>query len=142
MEWIREFVGGWHLNKEEDLLFPTLASASAPDVKNIIDTFLSEHRRERRLFAKMAYAAANLHSNKEDAAKLFSIAARKYISELSAHIQKEDEQFYPLVNNQLHEHSHASLLEAHQKLEEKMGKQWLESMMATLKELSAVYPSK
>jgi hypothetical protein len=29
-----------------------------------------------------------------------------------------------------------------QKLEEKMGKQWLESMMDTLKQLSAAYPSK
>ncbi|MDX8406898.1 MAG: hypothetical protein R8L58_00775, partial [Mariprofundaceae bacterium] len=65
---------------------------------------------------------------------------RKYISELSQHIQEEDEQLYPSVVHHVDEQEQATLWEAHEKLEEQMGKQWLASMMKTLKLLSTACP--
>jgi len=58
------------------------------------------------------------------------------------HIHREEEELYPLADKLLDESKQKEIRLACQKLEEKMGKQWLSRMMDILKQLSAAYPGK
>ncbi|GMR00209.1 MAG: hypothetical protein BMS9Abin18_1047 [Zetaproteobacteria bacterium] len=141
MEWIRDFKGGWHLTREETILFPALASAGVKQ-HCTIGEILDEHKREREQFVYMAKAAAGLRVASSDANTTFCRYSKEYIDLIHTHIQQEEEELYPFADKLLDESKQKEIRLACQKLEEKMGKQWLTSMMDTLKQLSAAYPSK
>jgi len=141
MEWIRDFKGDWHLTREENMLFPALMSAGAKQHCTIGD-ILDEHKREREQFMYMAKAAANLRVARSDANKAFCRYAKEYIALIRTHIRQEEKELYPLADKLLDESKQKEIRLACQKLEEKMGKQWLPRMMDILNQLSAAYPSK
>jgi len=141
MEWIRDFKGDWHLTREENILFPALTNAGAKPHCTIGD-ILDEHKREREQFMYMAKAAAGLHGTRPDANKTFCRYSKEYIDLIRTHIRQEEKELYPLANKLLDESKQKDIRLACQKLEEKMGKQWLARMMDILKQLSAAYPSK
>jgi len=141
MEWIRDFKGNWHLTREENILFPALANAGAKQPCTIGE-ILSEHKREREQFMHMAKAAAGLRTARSDANKTFCRYSKEYIDLIRTHIRQEEKELYPLADKLLDEGKQKEILRVCQKLEEKMGKQWLASMMDTLKQLSVAYPSK
>jgi len=141
MEWIRDFKGGWHLTREETILFPALASAGEKQ-HCTIGKILDEHKREREQFMYMAKAAAGLRVARSDANKAFCRYSKEYIDLIRAHIHREEEELYPLADKLLDESKQNEIRLACQKFEEKMGAQWLARMMDTLKQLSATSPSK
>jgi len=141
MEWIRDFKGGWHLTREENILFPALANAGAKQ-HCTIGEILVEHKREREQFMYMAKAAANLRVARSDTNKAFCRYSKEYIDLIRAHIHREEDELYPLADKLLDESKQKEIRLACQKLEDKMGKQWLARMMDILKQLSAAYPDK
>jgi len=141
MEWIRDFKGDWHLTREENMLFPALVTAGAKQHCTIGEV-LVEHKREREQFMYMTKAAANLRTAHSDANKAFCRYSKEYIDLIRAHIHREEEELYPLADKLLDESTQKEIRLACQKLEEKMGKQWLARMMGILKQLSAAYPNK
>ncbi len=141
MEWIRDFKGGWHLTREETILFPALASAGVKQ-HCTIGEILDEHKREREQFVYMAKATAGLRVASSDANKTFCRYSKEYIDLIHAHIQQEEEELYPLADELLDESKQKEAWLACQKFEEKMGNQWLTSMMDTLEQLSAAYSIK
>jgi len=141
MEWIRDFKGGWHLTREENILFPALINAGAKQHCTVGET-LDEHKREREQFMYMAKAAANLRTERSDANKSFCRYSKEYINLIRVHISREEEELYPLADKLLDESKQKEIRLSCQKLEEKMGKQWLARMMDILQQLSAAYPDK
>jgi len=141
MEWIRDFKGDWHLTREENILFPALTNAGAKQ-HCTIGEILDEHKREREQFMCMAKAAAGLRMDRSGANKAFCRYSKEYIDLIRDHIQREEKELYPLVDQLLDESKQPEIWHACQKLEENTGKQWLTGMMDILKQLSAAYPGK
>ena len=140
MGWIREFVGGWHLNKEEHLLFPILVEADVPEVKRLLDDFLKEHHEEQHLFAEMARAASSAARKGALAAKDFGLHADQYIKVMREHLRMEDEIYYPTTKEQIEKREkHEHLWNIHMRLENEMGKEWLLRMNETLDRLTTAY---
>ncbi len=141
LEWIREFVDGWHLHKEEVILFPVLAKPELRRQDGAIEAMLNTHRHERHLLAGMARASSGVRKGKDGAGEAFCHSAKAYIKLITAHIQEEDAKYYRAIKPMLDEQEQEELWLACRKLEEEMGKQHLDKMMATLRRLSAAYPA-
>ncbi len=140
VKWIHAFVDGWHLNREEILLFPLLAKSHVQD--DPIASMLGIHKRERRLVAEMARATSRARCGRDGAHEAFCMAAMAYIKLISEHIRKEEDEYYRQAKSVLDGRKRKELRMAWRNLEKEIGGQRYEKMMATLRWLSAVYPQK
>jgi len=79
-------------------------------------------------------------SKGEDGAdEAFCHSARACIKLVTAHIEEEESEFYPAADQLLGEREQHELRNICRKLEEEMDRQGFDRMMATLKQLKAVY---
>ncbi len=60
VKWLHEFIGGWHLAREEAILFPVLAKPGLHRHDSTIESMLHVHKRERHLLAKVARASSRV----------------------------------------------------------------------------------
>jgi len=140
VQWLHEFIGGWHLDREEAILFPALAKSVLHPSDSTIEAMLHAHRRERHLLAEMARASSRVQRGKDGADEGFCDSAKACIKLITAHIQQEESEFYPAAEQLLDEREHHEFRHTCRRLEEEMDRQGFDRMMATLRRLKIAYP--
>lgn len=102
LQWLRSYADGRHHAKEEDALFPAMARAGVPVAAGgPIAVMLEEHETGRRLVAMMAGGDAAARAG----------AARRYVSLLQTHIDKENGVLFPLADAVIDEGEERALRE-------------------------------
>ena len=97
--WLRGFADRNHHAKEERLLFPAMERAGVPAAGGPIEVMLEEHAQGRALIQAMeATAGAERVAN-----------ARRYISLLRAHIDKENGVLFPIAEGVLDDETRQTL---------------------------------
>jgi regulator of cell morphogenesis and NO signaling len=90
-----------HYYNEEKALFPILGKHIGFE-SGIIPDVINEHEQLRALFEKFKRAITQLQNSwTNDHVEQLSGAGEKFVSFMSEHIDKEDEELFPLIENQL-----------------------------------------
>ncbi len=107
VEFLKIFADTCHHGKEEGILFPAYAQHGVPNEGGPIGVMLQEHVEGRQYIRLMSEA---INQTSPDT-KAFSIAAKKYITLLRSHIQKENDILYPFGDSFLSEEEQRKLFE-------------------------------
>jgi hemerythrin-like domain-containing protein len=91
--WLRGFADRTHHAKEENLLFPAMASAGVPQEGGPIGVMLGEHVQGRQLIKMIAEGEGARRAS----------AARRYVALLRAHIDKENSVLFMIADGVLDE---------------------------------------
>ncbi|HLZ71786.1 MAG TPA: hemerythrin domain-containing protein [Dehalococcoidia bacterium] len=117
-EFFTVFVDRCHHAKEEDAIFPRLGKAGAA----IVAQLEADHASGRRLAAELIEAAAAWAPGNAGAAERLRVAAREYGAFLRAHIARETDELFPLLERQLDSAADAELVEQFERIEtERLG---------------------
>lgn len=117
LDFFKEFADECHHAKEEKLLFPIAEKRGIKKEKGPIAIMLAEHEAGRRLRKAMLETTVNWA---KEAGK-FKEIANNFLILLRAHIEKEDDQFFPMIDSVLTDQDRKELLEGFEKVEEKTG---------------------
>ncbi len=132
---LREFVDQCHHGKEEGLLFPAMARAGLAEHGGFIDELHAEHVQGRALVQAMAQAGTPTINAAE-----FAAAATAYAEHLRAHIAKENDVLFPMVERLLDAPILTALQQGFAAHEEKViGAGRHEQLHALLHQLQAKY---
>ncbi len=99
LEFFRSFADENHHGKEEGILFPALATVGLGPDGGPVAMMLSEHDEGRQLLRSCGEALASLDDR--TTRQRFGEAARRYISLLSQHIDKENEILFRMADQLL-----------------------------------------
>lgn len=122
VDFFRLFTDRCHHGKEEDLLFPLLASKGVPQHGGCIGAMLAEHEESRKLMTEMSMAAQGYAGADPNAAARWAVAARRYADLLGRHIDKENKVMFALADRLLSEAEQIGLAAQFQAAEpEKIG---------------------
>jgi hemerythrin-like domain-containing protein len=142
VEFLKIFVDTCHHGKEEDILFPALEKAGITEKEDLINELLAEHRTGRALVKDMGVALDSLKSGTEDATPAVVDKARQYITLLRQHIQKENNDLFPIAEKRLPQNEQEKLSEQFDRLEkEKIGIGRHEEFHRQIEDLSKTYLS-
>ncbi len=97
IEFFRGFADGCHHGKEEKLLFDLLEKRGFPSHEGPTAQMTSEHQEGRDLVRSLETAVDEFERGEKGALDQFSDAARRYVSLLRSHIQKEDQCLFPMA---------------------------------------------
>ena len=111
LEWLRAFADRNHHAKEEAHLFPALAQAGVPAAGGPVGVMLEEHTEGRALIQAMATGPVERRAE----------AARRYVTLLRDHIEKENSVLFPLADAILDAPGQAQLARAFEKIEAEHG---------------------
>ena len=117
LEFIQVFADRCHHAKEEDLLFPAMASMGISQEGGPIGVMLHEHGLGREHVREMAGALAGAADGGRAASQAFSEHARAYAQLLRQHIDKEDHVLYPLAERLLGREEDERLYEGFERVE-------------------------
>jgi hemerythrin-like domain-containing protein len=117
LEFIKIFVDTCHHGKEEDLLFVAMENAGIPRARGPIGVMLKEHEMGRSYVRNMREAVGKYKTGELSYSSRFVDNAKKYAKLLNAHIGKEDNILYPMVDMELPEETHHELIEKFEELE-------------------------
>ena len=117
LEFIQVFADRCHHAKEEDLLFPAMASMGISQEGGPIGVMLHEHGVGREHVREMAGALAGAADGGRAASQAFSEHARAYAQLLRQHIDKEDHVLYPLAERLLGREEDERLYEGFERVE-------------------------
>lgn len=95
LTFFREYADGYHHNKEETVLFPTIYEHPDFTLHGIIDEFNQHHEDFREYSAEITDSLAT-----GDYPRSYKVL-RKYISELRDHISAEGDELFVLAENLL-----------------------------------------
>ncbi|MFQ5891618.1 MAG: hemerythrin domain-containing protein [Candidatus Methanofastidiosia archaeon] len=140
LEFIKIFADKCHHGKEEDLLFPAMEKVGIPKEGGPIGVMLLEHDEGRDYIKGMSEAVAKYKTGDGKAFPKIVENARKYITLLTQHIDKEDNILYPMADMHLLKEKQEELLSEFERVErEKIGVSKHEEFHKLLNYLKGVY---
>lgn len=143
IEFLKVFVDKCHHAKEEDVLFPALVEGGTTNAKDLVKVLLAEHTAGRKLVAEMAEALTSYQEGNRGIVSALRAAARSYTQLLSDHIDKEDNQLYPMADEKLSPADQQEMVEVFEKIEtERIGLGTHEKFHAMLDEFKQKYLKK
>lgn len=95
IEFIKEFADKCHHGKEEALLFPAMKLNGIAEENGLIDILNKEHVEGRGYVKKMAEALERKEEDAAEFARIFVDSAKKYVTLLDQHIDKENTILFP-----------------------------------------------
>lgn len=101
VEFIKGFADGCHHRKEEDVLFPLMASKSEQVKEGPVKVLSTEHDAGRHFVADLEKAMAGLENGQAEARRAAARALSLYTQLLRRHIAKENDIFFPLAQSLL-----------------------------------------
>jgi hemerythrin-like domain-containing protein len=101
VDFISNFADCYHHGKEEAHLFPALKRQGVEHEGGPLGVMERQHEIERELTDKMVTALDGYRDLDPEAAREFSLAARKYTDHLTAHIQTEDSLLFRIADELL-----------------------------------------
>lgn len=117
VEFIQVFADKCHHGKEEDLLFPAMASVGFPRDRGPVCVMLIEHKEGRGYVKEMKEGIADYKAGKMESASKIAENARNYAALLSQHIEKEDNVLYPMADANLSEAKQKELEKGFERVE-------------------------
>ena len=117
VDFLRGFADRCHHYKEEQHLFPLLASKGLPVEGGPIGVMLREHDEGRAYIRAMDEAIKRYQAGDQRALRDLASAARSYTQLLRAHIQKEDTVLFQLANQALTADEQQTLAETFDRVE-------------------------
>lgn len=114
---IRNFADSFHHAKEENLLFPLLATKGFSPEQGPVAVMLNDHATGRNFVKGMREALEGLRDNENGAQKRLFENMSGYINLLRAHISKENNILFRMADNVLSGDEQAGLLEKFTKVE-------------------------
>jgi len=110
IEFMRVFVDKCHHKKEEAYLFPEMEKLEFPDSRELIIFLKNEHEEGRKYVSRIE----KVISEKEEHRELPDMVenSRAYIQLLARHIEKEDNNLFPMADAYLSEAVQKKLLES------------------------------
>jgi len=140
VEFIQVFADKCHHAKEEDRLFPAMASAGIPVQGGPIGVMLMEHAQGREHVRAAKAAIPGVRAKDKAAARAFTTSARGYAALLGPHIDKEDHILYPMADRVLSPETQRALEREFARIEEEIvGPGVHERFHALLEELGRFY---
>jgi hemerythrin-like domain-containing protein len=133
---LKEFADKCHHGKEEGILFPAMIAAGVPDRGGPIGVMMAEHIQGRGFIHDM-------EESLDDPVNwtAFEKAGRKYISLMSAHIQKENSVLFPMTDRLIAAEELERIFIAFEEHEEKViGHGRHEELLALLATFDKNYP--
>jgi hemerythrin-like domain-containing protein len=97
-DFVRGFADGCHHQKEEGVLFKTMAARGVPVDGGPLGVMLAEHEMGRQLTRGMRDAAQRWQTGDEAARADVVRDARSYVALLRQHIMKEDNVLFPMAD--------------------------------------------
>lgn len=98
VDFIRQFVDGYHHAKEEQHLFPSLQRRGISWEGGALGSIEQEHKTERQLIDELQLATQGLQAGSEVSRQVFIEAARKLIAHLTHHMQQEEAILFRLAD--------------------------------------------
>jgi hemerythrin-like domain-containing protein len=139
LEFIQVFGDQCHHGKEEEFLFPVLEAAGIPHADRMLDV-MHEHERSRILLRQLVAAWQKHRAGDPAAAGAVIRSARDYTVFMTAHISKENNVLFPMVEAHLSADRQQRLLEDFERLEiEQIGAGGHERFHKTLDFLKQTY---
>jgi hemerythrin-like domain-containing protein len=141
VNFISEFVDGYHHAKEEAHLFPALQKQGIIRDGGPLGIIEHEHEVERHLIDDLKIAIEGLRVENEVSRKVFIETAHRYINHLITHMQQEDAILFRLAEELLDSPEAESLAKGFRQAEEEFGAgavMQYEEMAANLEEQWAV----
>lgn len=135
LDFFNRFADKCHHSKEEDSLFLLAEKRGIPREGGPIGVMLFEHEEGRELRKSILEALKRLNENFEN----FKENARSFIDLLRAHIDKEDNILYPMIDSVLKNEDNEILLKEFEKIEERIGKGVHEKYFNFIKTLAEKY---
>jgi len=134
----RGYVGEYHHLKEEHQMFAMLADRSDPEIQQSLDALRRQHDRGRDY---IDWVEADLDGYEAgDPAKTARIIENlgSYLSMLTAHIVREEEMFFPLVEETLCREEKRALLRIFKESERRYCDEVLERNLLQLREMAYI----
>lgn len=116
-DFFSNFADRCHHGKEERHLFVRLAAKGIPTEGGPIGVMLSEHEAGRTHIRGMKKALEDLRAGRTGAERDLAEQALAYVQVLSAHIQKEDNVLFPMVDQALTDREQEELVDAFEQVE-------------------------
>jgi hemerythrin-like domain-containing protein len=115
VEFMRVFVDKCHHTKEEAYLFPEMEKSEIPDSRELITSLKNEHEEGRQYVSRIERAV----SEKEEHRELPTMVenSRAYIQLLTLHIDKEENNLFPMADAYLSQVVQKDLLESFEAVE-------------------------
>jgi hemerythrin-like domain-containing protein len=107
---IRKYVDGFHHAKEENLLFPLLLKKGFSDEHGPVAAMLNEHAESRKYVKEMCEGIDKFNQGDDNTIPDIYLNMQCYIDLLRAHIGKENNVLFRLVDKVLNSKEQADLL--------------------------------
>lgn len=120
LEFVREFIDGYHHGKEERALFPALAARGVPQDGGLLMELVREHGEARRCVAIMTAGMSEAIGEDPGAEADFAEYGREYVALLRRHIEKEDRELRQVAEAALTEEDDARLAQSYAEIEREM----------------------
>ena len=140
IDFFKGFADKCHHMKEENLLFPAMEKKGFPREGGPIAVMLDEHTIGRKYIAAMTEALSAMKKGNTGASLDFVKAARRYISLLSEHIEKEDNVLFHMAEMYLTDEAQSALVIEFERVErEEIGTGKREEYHELSKTLKRIY---
>jgi hemerythrin-like domain-containing protein len=121
IDFIRIYADGFHHGKEEAHLFPALLKGGASADGGVIEMMREEHEAGRAFINELTEAAQAYRVGDPSTVRRFVLGAWRYMDLLSEHIRKEENVLFVLADEMLDDDALASLSEAFEMEDAKLG---------------------
>ncbi len=136
VEFFKIFVDQCHHGKEEELLFPSII----PMEGKLIGILLGEHSQGRSYMRAMDQGLSRMRKFDGSDLAEYEANAQKYIALMTQHIQKENNDLFPMLDSLLAKKKQRELMEGFEDLERrKIGEGTHEKFHKLLFELKEIY---
>ena len=96
IDWVEVFIDRCHHGKEDEILFPAMASSANPEVKSLIEDLYSEHQSGRLLLESIKLELKTFSQSNGLPTGLIQLC-QGYIDLFRKHIRRENAQLLPLL---------------------------------------------
>lgn len=121
IDFIRTYADGFHHGKEEAHLFPALEKNGVPCDGGPIGMMIEEHEAGRAFIAELTEAARGYEAGDPRTVRRFVLGAWRYMELLTMHIHKEENVLFVIADEVLDDAALASLSEAFELEDVKLG---------------------
>jgi hemerythrin-like domain-containing protein len=141
LKFFREFVDRCHHGKEEEILFPALATGGDEQTGALVGVLRAEHEEGRRHVRAMTELLERFRGGELAAGELVRHHAQALSTTLRAHIDREDHTLFPKARTLLPAAQASRLVQQFEVIErERMGPGVHEAFQALLHRLRVAYP--
>jgi len=121
IDFIRTYADGFHHGKEEAHLFPALETNGVERDGGVMAMMIEEHAAGRAFIEELAEAARSYQVGDPRTVRRFVLGAWRYMELLTMHIHKEENVLFVIADEVLDDHALASLREAFEMEDAKLG---------------------